>query len=30
MFVLLLGFVFGCTLGGDQYRSYLIGILRIT
>ena len=25
MFVLLLGFVFGGTLGGDQYRSYLIG-----
>jgi len=25
MFVLLLGFVFGGTLGGDQYRSFLIG-----
>lgn len=25
MFVLLLGFVFGGSLGGDQYRSFLIG-----
>lgn len=25
MFVLLLGFVFGGALGGDQYRSFLIG-----